>query len=460
MYINSESSIIETRDGKKIVKDVTCPFCGSACDDIACEVEGNEIVGVYNACKVGAANFLPCQGAERFTTPLWRESKKDDFSPISWDEALEKTADILIAAKHPLIFGWAETSVEAIRAGIRMAELTGGTVDGQVTHCHGPSVQAIQEVGYPSATLGEVKNRADTVVYWGCNPMNAHARHLSRYSAYVSGFFRRHGRQERKLIVVDPRRTDTAKLADMYVQIELGKDYEVFQALRAIIHGEELLKDKIGGIPVETLKEIADTMVNAKYGAVFFGLGLTHSASKKNSVAAAIGLMQDLNNKTKWQIMPLRGHYNVSGINHVCSWVTGYAYAVNFSRGYPRYNIGEYTGVDMLVRKEVDAMFNIAADPGAHVPQEAIKTMAEIPLIACDIHPTPTTELANLILPGTHDGIEAEASCYRMDGIPIHMRKVVDPPEGCYPGNHIFLEKLLKIMEEKLGEEHVPIGIH
>ncbi|MHA1714157.1 MAG: formylmethanofuran dehydrogenase subunit B [Promethearchaeota archaeon] len=457
MYINSDSSIIELEKGKRLVKDVTCPFCGSACDDIICEVENNEIVAVYNACKVGSANFLPLRGAERFTSPLYREDKHEDFKKITWDEALEKTADILIEAKHPLIFGWSETSVEAIRVGVRIAELVGGTIDGQVTHCHGPTVQAIQEVGYPTATLGEVKNRADTVVYWGCNPMNAHARHLSRYSAFVSGFFRRHGRQERKLIVVDPRRTDTAKLSDQYIQIELGSDYEILMALRALIRGKKLSKDKIGGIPAETLEELVETMKSATYGAIFFGLGLTHSASKKNNVAAAIGMVQDLNDYTKWQIMPLRGHYNVAGLNQVLSWLTGYPYAVNFSRGFPRYNIGEFTGVDMLVREEVDAMFNIAADPGAHLPQKAIRTMAKIPLIACDIHPTPTTELANLILPGTHDGIEAEASCYRMDGVPIHMRKVVDPPEGCYPANHLFLEKLAKIIEKKLRLSHIPI---
>ncbi|MHA1791175.1 MAG: formylmethanofuran dehydrogenase subunit B [Promethearchaeota archaeon] len=455
MYVTEKSTIQNQKGNKTIITDVTCPFCGSACDDIICEVEDNEIVAVYNTCKVGTANFLPCKGAERFTTPLWRESKKDDFSPITWDEALEKAADILINAKHPLIFGWSETSVEALRQGVRLCELVGGTIDGQVTHCHGPTVQAIQEVGYPTATLGEVKNRADTIVYWGCNPLNAHARHLSRYSTFVSGFFKRHGRQERKLIVVDPRKTDTAKLADQYIKIDLGADYEVFQAMRAILRGAKITKDPIGGIPLDTLKELVETMKNASYGAFFFGLGLTHSASKKNNVEAGIGLVQDLNDHAKWQIMPLRGHYNVAGLNQVLSWLTGYPYAVNFARGFPRYNIGEFTSVDMLLRGEVDAMFSIAADPGAHVPQQAIRTMAKIPLIACDIHPTPTTELANLIIPGTHDGIEAEASCYRMDGIPIHMRKVVDPPKGCKPANHVWLKELVEIVEKKLDVPHI-----
>lgn len=456
MFMTDNAKIIE-KEGKKLVTDVTCVFDGCACDDIACEVDTqkNEIVAVYNACKVGTANFLQCKGAERFTTPLWRESKKDEFQPISWDEALEKAADILIQAKHPLLFGWSETSVEAIRAGVRLTELVSGTIDGQVTHCHGPSVQAIQEVGYATATLGEVKNRADMIVYWGCNPMNAHARHMSRYSTYVSGFFRRHGRQERKLIVIDPRKTDTAKLADQHIQIEMGADYEAFETLRAILRGAKIDKESVGGVPIDVWKQLAEDMKGASYGAIFFGLGLTHSSSKKNSVAAAIGLTQDLCNITKWQIMPLRGHYNVTGLNQVLSWMTGYPYGVNFARGFPRYNIGEFTAVDMLNRKEVDAMLSIAVDPGAHMPQQAVHRIAEIPLIACDIHPTPTTELANLIIPGTHDGIEAEASCYRMDSIPIHMRKVIDPPEGCKPSNAAWLEELIEIVEKKLGIPHI-----
>ncbi len=438
--------------GTELIKNVVCPFCGSNCDDIEVEVENNKIKSVYNACSVGTANFIPVPGARRFTSPLWRELKTEDFKEISWEDALEKAADIMVGKSRPLWFGWSETSIDAIREGVKLAELTKGIIDGQVTHCHGPTIQAIQMVGYPSCTLGEIKNRADTIIYWGCNPLNAHPRHMSRYTAFTRGFFREDGRVDRTIIVVDPRQSDTAKVADQYYQIKLGKDYEVFQALRALVNGNSIEPKSVGGIKKGKLKKLAEQMKAAKFGVVFFGLGLTHSIGKSQNVAAAIQLVQLLNNMSKWSIMPLRGHYNVTGLNMVLSWQTGYPYAVDFSRGYPRYNVGEYSTVEMLQRGQIDAMFSIAADPGAHLPQKCVEHMAKIPLIACDLHPTPTTELANLVLPGTHDGIEAEASSYRMDAVPIHMKKVIDPPKGCMPSNAYWLDKLVKIIENRIQE--------
>jgi len=435
---------------KEIIADVVCPFCGSNCDDIEVEVEDGKILNVFNTCSVATANFLPDPNAKRFTTPLWREKKTDEFKPITWDEALEKAATIMTHAKRPLWFGWGETSIDAIREGIKLAELTRGIIDGQVTHCHGPSIQAIQMVGYPSCTLGDIKNRADVIIYWGCNPLNAHPRHMSRYTAFTRGFFREDGRQDRKVIVLDPRFSDTAKVADKYYRVEIGKDYELFQTLRAVLNGMELQQATVAGISKSDILELAELLKNAKFGIIFFGLGIAHSEGKSQNVTAAIELTQLLNKFSKWNIMPLRGHYNITGLNMVLSWVTGYPYAVDFSRGFPRYNVGEYSTVEMLQRNQIDAMFTIAVDPGAHLPQKCVERMAKIPLIACDIHPTPTTELANLILPGTHDGIEAEASCYRMDAVPIFMKKVIEPPEGCMPSNAVFLQKLTEIVSNKV----------
>ena len=52
--------------------------------------------------------------------------------------------------------------------------------------------------------------------------------------------------------------------------------------------------------------------------------------------------------------------------------------------------------------------------------------MAEIPVIAIEPHRTPTTEMADIIIPPAIVGMEAAGSAYRMEGVPIRMRKVVD----------------------------------
>jgi len=71
-------------------------------------------------------------------------------------------------------------------------------------------------------------------------------------------------------------------------------------------------------------------------------------------------------------------------------------------------------------------MMVIASDPGAHFPQKALERMVEIPVIAIEPHRTPTTELADIIIPPAIVGIETEGTAYRMEGVPIRMRKVVD----------------------------------
>ena len=68
-------------------------------------------------------------------------------------------------------------------------------------------------------------------------------------------------------------------------------------------------------------------------------------------------------------------------------------------------------------------MMVIASDPGAHFPQRALERMAEIPVIAIEPHRTPTTEMADVVIPPAIVGMEAEGTAYRMEGVPIRMRK-------------------------------------
>ena len=78
------------------------------------------------------------------------------------------------------------------------------------------------------------------------------------------------------------------------------------------------------------------------------------------------------------------GHGNVTGADNVMSWQTGYPFGVNFSRGFPRFNPGEYTTVDLLARQDVDAALIIATDPASNFPQAAIDHLAKIPVICLD----------------------------------------------------------------------------
>jgi formylmethanofuran dehydrogenase subunit B len=478
-----------------VVKAVTCPVCGCLCDDIELTIENGRITKVKNGCAMSEAKFTSHCCEHRVTKPLIRKDGK--FVEVTLEEAVRKAAEILANAKYPVLYGWSCTSCEAIKVGIELAEEVGGIIDNTSVVCHGPSVLSVQQVGIPSCTLGQVRHRADLIIYWGCDPWSAHPRHIERYTAFSEGRFKKStwrgylnkmkalmGRKKiesalrrlapkkrsqvmehyerapypyiskegRKLIVVDVRRTKTAEIADYFIQVEPNRDYELLKAMRALVRDHELEVDKVAGVPVEYLEDVVDAMVSCDFGALFFGLGLTMSSGKLKNVEEAIRLTRDLNMRTKFIIMPMRGHYNVEGANVVSAWETGYPYAVDFSLGYPRYNPGETTVVDVLLRKESDAALIVASDPVSNFPQAAAEHLTANPLIVIDSHMNITARMADVLIPSAIVGIEAEGTAYRMDHVPIPMKKVVDPPDGILPDEEILrliLKEVKKIKSER-----------
>jgi formylmethanofuran dehydrogenase subunit B len=182
---------------------------------------------------------------------------------------------------------------------------------------------------------------------------------------------------------------------------------------------------------------------------LFFGLGLTQSKGRQRNIDAAIRLVQDLNAYTKWNMMPMRGHYNVAGANKTSTWQTGYPFGVDYARGYPRYQPGEYTSVDMLVNGEADVLLNIAADPAAHFPRAAIQHMAKIPIINIDPKKSMTSLMADVNIPTALAGIECDGAATRMDGLPLYLKKVIDPPDGILPDRDVLRmlhDKLVKVV--------------
>jgi len=173
--------------------------------------------------------------------------------------------------------------------------------------------------------------------------------------------------------------------------------------------------------------------------------------ARLHNISAAIALVSDLNRVTKFVIMPMRGHFNVAGANAASLWQTGYPFAVDFSHGYPRYNPGETTAVDILARRECDAAFIVASDPVSNFPKAASDHLANIPTIVIDPRYTPTTEIAEVVIPAAYAGIEAEGIAYRMDLVPLRLRKLVEPPEGCLPDVEIIQAILRRVREIKRG---------
>jgi len=435
----------------KTIYDVICPFCGTLCDDLEVDIDQtkNTVIEVRNGCQIGVKKYFSSNPSEhRFEKPLIKEN--GSHKEVSWDEAIDKAAEILVKAKRPLLYGFSSTECEAQSKGVELAELLRGILDNTASVCHGPSILAIQDVGAPTSTLGEYKNRADLVIFWGCNPVHAHPRHLGRYSEFVRGYFRRDGRNDRFIVVVDPRNTHTAQIADLFIQINPNEDYELINTIRALLRGVEIDEKEVSGVPIEDIKKLVEILKTCNFGVLFFGMGITQSLAHHRNIDTAICLVRELNDHTKFLLTPMRGHYNVSGANQVFAWNTGYPYSIDFSRGYPRYNPGEFSSVELLVKDQIDVSLIVASDPASNFPAAAVRNMYKHPLIAIEPHETPTSAFADIILPAAIAGIECEGTAYRMDNVPLRLRKVKEPPEGVLTDKEI-LEKLIEKVKEKMG---------
>lgn len=430
-----------------VITDALCPFCGCLCDDLTIVVEDNKIIEAKQACKLGSAKIM---GHHRIKAPMMRKDKNSDFTEVSYEEAINEAAKILSNSKRPLLYGWASAVCEVHKKGILLAEELGAIIDSCATVCHAPSTLAVHEKGLPSATLGQIKNRADVIVFWGSNPVHAHPRHMGRYSVFAKGLFSEKGRKGRKVIVVDVRKTDTANMADEFVQLEQGSDYLVVSALRAILSGHaDVVPETVGGVPKEQLNKMVDLLKTGKFVGIFFGMGLTQSKSRYKNIDNAISLVTELNAFTKCVITPMRGHYNVTGFGNVCAWETGFATAVDFARGAPYYNPGETAANDVLLRKETDAAMIIAGDAGAHFPADSVRHLARIPVVQIDPYWNPTTEVANVVIPVAICGVEVEGTAYRMDGVSLRMRKMIEPT---HPPDTEILEKITERVKVLRGE--------
>jgi formylmethanofuran dehydrogenase subunit B len=418
----------------KVVPNATCTFCGCVCDDMELTVENNRITKAKNACVLGKAWFLNHHIEKRPVATVRGKA-------VSLDEAVEEAAKILANARYPIVYGLSDTTCEAQRVAVAIADRIGGNIDTTTSVCHGPSGMAFQGVGEVTCSLGEVKNRADLVIFWGSNPAESHPRHWGRYSTMPKGLFVPNGRKDRTVVVVDVRRSKSVPAADIFLQIKPRKDFEALWALRALVKGIELDASvaEETGIPLEQMKDLVQQMKTCKFGILFFGMGLSMTRGKHLNVEAALSLAADLNDFTRFYAKPMRGHGNVTGADNVVSWQTGYPFGVNLGRGYPRFNPGEFTTADTLARGEADAAMIIASDPMGNFSQPAREHLARIPYIALDPKETATVRGAAVAFTTATYGINTGGTVYRMDDVPIPLRPAFESP---YPSDEVVLRRI------------------
>jgi formylmethanofuran dehydrogenase subunit B len=396
-------------------ENIACPVCGCVCDDLRVTLNGGRVTAAEGACRLAEPWFLAQRSDEGPVAFL-------DGRAASLEDALDRAAILLGSARAPLIYGLSRSTTEGQRAAVALADRIGATIDTTASLCHAPSVMAIQEVGESTCTLGEVKNRADLVIYWGSNPVESHPRHFERYAVDPCGEFVPGGRSGRTLVVADVKETATTRLADLVVPVEPGRDFEVLWTLRALVRGISVDPSASTGAPLDLLKDLAARMTACRFGVAFFGLGLSLTGLGHRSVEALLLLVRDLNDRTRFYARRMRVQGDVTGADSVLAWQTGYPFSVNLARGYPRYNPGEFSAQDVLERGEADACLLLGSEGVARFSQAAVARLRTIPTIVLDYPGVESPVPAAVRFTTAVYGVHRAGTAYRMDEVPIPLR--------------------------------------
>ena len=299
-----------------------CPYCGTGCG-LNFVVKDDKIVGVEpykrhpvnegKVCPKGNFGYEFINREDRLTTPLIKEN--GEFREASWDEALDLVANKLkeVSDEDPNKVGFyacARSPNENIYITQKLARVACGTqnVDHCARICHGPTVAGLATTfGSGAMTNGfDSIKEADYIFCIGSNSMEAHplfGRKLIQ--AQKNGA---------KLVVLDPRYTPTAKIADEYVPFKTGTDVALMNGMIKVIIDNDLQDDefiknrtkgfdelketvqkydletvsKITHISPETIKELAIEYASADKAAIVYSLGITeHSHGADNVMSTA-----------------------------------------------------------------------------------------------------------------------------------------------------------------------------
>ena len=107
----------------KVIENATCTFCGCVCDDIELHADDMRIHQAKRACILGKSWFLNHTAEKKYPDALI------DGQPASLDDAIEVAANYLYDADMPLVYGMSNTTCEAQKECVAMADLLGALLD-------------------------------------------------------------------------------------------------------------------------------------------------------------------------------------------------------------------------------------------------------------------------------------------------------------------------------------------
>ena len=413
----------------RTVEHVTCLGCGCACDDITVVVTDGRIAEARNACAIGGAWFGDG------TVP---EEARVRGVRVSVDQAIAEAASILGGAKRPLVYIAADVSCETQREAAGVADRLRAMLD-SIAATAAAGIVAAQRRGRAGATLGEIRQRADMIVFWGVDPTERYPRYASRYAVEPRGLQAPDGRKSRTVIAVDVGAGRGPGDADARVAIAPADEVDALGVMRATVEARVASDDDRFGAAAD----LARRLMGARYVAIVADTEPGAAPADPDRAEALVALAQALNGPTRCALSALRGGGNRSGADAVLTWQAGFPFAVDFAWGYPRYR--PHAGAAaLLAAGEVDAALVIGAP--ATVPEEVVRGLAKVPAVAIGPRASTAAFGPAVVLDTGVAGIHEGGTAFRMDDVPLPLR----PPLGGRRGPPAAAV-LLRALRERLG---------
>jgi formate dehydrogenase major subunit len=476
-----------------------CPYCGVGCqltynvkDDKILFVEGRD--GPANQgrlCVKGRYGFDYAHHPHRLTKPLIRRAdapKKGDFvmdpsnvldvfREASWEEALAlaggKFKDIRDkhGKKSLAGFGSAKGSNEEAYLFQKLVRTGFGSnnVDHCTRLCHASSVVALLEGIGSGAVSNPVMDvvKADVIVIIGANPTVNHP--------VAATWIKNAVQNGSKLIVLDPRRSDLARMAHRFLQFKPDTDVALLNAMMHVIVAENLVdKDFIAnrtegyealrknveaytpelmapicGIDAETIRYVARLYATSKGSMILWGMGVSQHVHGTDNARCliALSLMTGQIGRPGTGLHPLRGQNNVQGASDAglipmmypdYQRVTNPQVRATFEKAWsvPAGSLDDQPGLtvvevmEAILAGSVKGLYVMGenpamSDPDANHARDALAALDH--LVVQDIFLTETCYLADVILPASAFP-EKDGSFTNTDRLVQMGRKAINPP--------------------------------
>jgi len=476
-----------------------CPYCGVGCqltyhvkDDQILYVEGRD--GPANharLCVKGRYGFDYARHPQRLTVPLIRRKDvpktgdfvvdpdrvMDVFREATWEEALALAGGALKQirerdGKKALAgFGSAKGSNEEAYLFQKLVRMGFGSnnVDHCTRLCHASSVAALLEGIGSGAVSNPVMDvtQAEVVVLIGANPTVNHP--------VAASWIKNAVRNGTKLIVMDPRRSELARISHRYLQFKADTDVALLNAMMHVIV-EENLVDKafiadrtlgyealaenvkgyspelmapICGIPAETIREVARLYATSKGSMILWGMGISQHVHGTDNARCliALALMTGQIGKPGSGLHPLRGQNNVQGASDAGLIPMMYPDYQRVDNVQARERFAKAWGVDVatlddkpgltvvevikaILADQVKGMYIMGENPAMSDPDadHAREALAKLEmLVVQDIFLTETAYLADVVLPASAFA-EKNGTFTNTDRMVQMGRQAINPP--------------------------------